>query len=32
MPHTITYNSKESVIEINIQGDLFLNEIKPEVN
>jgi hypothetical protein len=28
MPHTITYNSKESVIEINIQGDLFLNEIK----
>ena len=28
MPHTIIYNSEERVIEIKVQGDLSLNEVK----
>ena len=28
MSHTIIYNSEESVIEIKVQGDFFLNEAK----
>ncbi len=28
MSHTIMYNSEERIIEIKIQGDLFLNEVK----
>ena len=28
MPHTIIYNSEERIIEIKVQGDLSLNEVK----
>ena len=28
MSHTVMYNSEERIIEIKIQGDLFLNEVK----
>ena len=28
MSHTIIYNSEESVIEVKVQGDLFLSEAK----